>query len=442
MQRTPCRAVSALIVGLGTLSATHAASGQFEIETFATGFTEPLFMQQPTGDSRHFVAERTGTIRTIDGGTASGTPWLDLSGSILTDGEGGLLGMAFNPDFATSGIMYVNYTEQRPGSTGSDADRLNTVLARVTVTDPSAPTAGSPTIETVLRFNQPFVNHNAGWIGFAPGDALGQHLYMPTGDGGSANDPGDRAQDLGVLLGKLLRLDVYSGDDFPDDPDRNYVVPADNFFAADGDPATLGEIHAYGLRNPFRNSFDRLTGDLYIGDVGQNRREEIDLVPAGTGGQNFGWRIREGDIDNPNTGGTLDPADRVDPIFDYAHSDDGTGTPVLGTTVTGGYVYRGEMLPDMFDGLYFFADFGSGRLFTIDPAAGDIDASLQEWTHLLPDTAGPFDLASFAEDADGELFLLDRDGEIYALVPEPGTLSLAAIGALVLLRRSRGLGGR
>src|SRR5690606_15691253 len=153
-------------------------------------------------------------------------------------------------------------------------------------------------------------------------------------------------------------------------------------------------------------------GDLFIGDVGQGLREEISVVPAGTGGQNFGWRIREGDIDNPSTGGTLAPADRTDPIFAYARSDDGTGSPVLGSTITGGYVYRGSMLPDDFEGLYFFADFGSGRLFTIDPAAADVYGSLQEWTHLLPGTAGPFDLASFGEDANGELYLLDRDGQI------------------------------
>lgn len=288
--------VTALAVAIAPAAAALADIGTQQI---ASGLSEPLFLSQPAGDGRLFITQRGGQIRVIDGGVLQTANYLSISSDITTAGEGGLLGLAFTPSFATSGVMYVNYTTPSAAAGGMD-----TVIERITVSTPSEPTAGSLTRQTVLRFGQPFNNHNAGWIGFAPGDSSGQYLYIPTGDGGSANDPGNRAQNLGSFFGKVLRLDVSGGDDFPADTSRNYVVPPDNFFAADGDGATLGEIAAYGLRNPFRDSFDRATGDLYLGDVGQSAREEVSRMSSGVQGQNFGWRIREGDIDNPGASGT------------------------------------------------------------------------------------------------------------------------------------------
>ena len=419
-------------VAAASLVQAGAATADLGTQLLTGGLSEPLFLAQPEGDDRLFVMQRAGQVRVIDGGVLQATNYFSISGDVTTSGEGGLLGIVFAPDFATSGVMYANYTTPSGAAGGMD-----TVIQRITVSDPGGSTAGSLTRETILRFGQPFSNHNSGWIGFAPGDTAGQYLVIPTGDGGNSNDPGNRAQTLDNFFGKVLRLDVSGGDDFPADSNRNYVVPPDNFFAADGDGATLGEITAFGVRNPYRNSFDRDTGDLYLGDVGQSLREEVSLMPAGAQGQNFGWRIREGDIDNPGTGGTLDPEDRVDPIFDYARTDAGDGTPVLGATIIGGYVYRGQLLGPAYEGLYFFGDFITGRFFTIDPEAADVDASLVEITdELFPGGFGQFDLGSFAEDAAGELYILDRDGEAFRIVPEPvGALPLLL--GMALLRRRR-----
>jgi glucose/arabinose dehydrogenase len=402
-------------------------------QILVNGLSEPLFLSQPQGDDRLFVMQRAGQIRVIEGGVLQATDYLSISGDITQAGEGGLLGVAFAPDFATSGVLYANYTTPSGAAGGMD-----TVIQRITVSNPGGSTAGSLTRETILRFGQPFSNHNSGWIGFAPGDTSGQYLVIPTGDGGSGNDPGNRAQTLDNFFGKVLRLDVSGGDDFPADANRNYVVPDDNFFAADGSGATLGEITAYGVRNPYRNSFDRDTGDLYLGDVGQSLREEVSLMPAGVQGQNFGWRIREGDIDNPGTTGTLAPEDRVDPIFDYARSDAGDNTPVLGGTIIGGYVYRGQLLGPAYEGLYFFGDFITGRFFTIDPDAANVDASLVEITdELFPGGFGQFDLGSFGEDAAGELYILDRDGDAFRIVPEPALALPFLLGLLLMPRRRR-----
>jgi glucose/arabinose dehydrogenase len=427
------RTVLILLGAWAVLGGASVATADLASQQIVTGLSEPLFLSQPAGDDRLFVMQRAGQLRVIDGGVLQVANYLSISGDITQVGEGGLLGLAFAPDFATSGVMYVNYTTPSGAAGGMD-----TVIQRITVADPGGSTSGSLTRETILRFGQPFNNHNSGWIGFAPGDTAGQYLVIPTGDGGSGNDPGNRAQTLDNFFGKVLRLDVSGGDDFPADSNRNYAVPPDNFFAADGNNATLGEIMAFGVRNPYRNSFDRDSGDLYLGDVGQSLREEVSVMPAGVQGQNFGWRIREGDIDNPGTSGTLDPEDRVDPIFDYARSDAGDGTPVLGATIIGGYVYRGQLLGPAYEGLYFFGDFITGRFFTIDPEATNIDASLVEiTTELFPGGFGQFDLGSFAEDAAGELYILDRDGQVHRIIPEPATALPAVIGVVLLRRRRR-----
>jgi glucose/arabinose dehydrogenase len=290
--------------------------------------TSPLFATAPPGDpNRLFIVEQgsgsTANIRVLnlETGDLQPTPFLTVR-QLVTGGERGLLGLAFHPDFATNGLFYTNQTTPgtQPGSQ-DDGGVTNIVEWHVDGDPLTSDTANPAPVRTILTIDQPFQNHNGGWLAFSPIDRL---LYIATGDGGSGNDPQNAGQRLNTLLAKMLRVDV-NGDDFPED-DRNYVVPASNPFADDGDDRTLAEIWAYGLRNPFRSSFDRGDstsgqgrGDLYNGDVGQNAREEINLQPtSSTGGENYGWRLREGTIATPQVGGAR-PAGSIDPIYDYSH---------------------------------------------------------------------------------------------------------------------------
>lgn len=414
------------VAGLGLIAfgaGVPLAQAQLDGDTVVTGLSQPVLLTNDGSTDRRFVVERTGTIQVIDaGGSLAGT-YLDVSGDIAgLGGEGGLLGAAFHPGFndpASPGFgqYFINYTA--PGTGG---DPLTTVIERVTVNDVASNT---PTVTRtpVLSVSQPDTNHNGGYLGFGPDDLL----YIPLGDGGGGNDTFGNGQDTTTLLGSLLRIDV-NGDDFTADADRNYVIPDDNPFAQTDGP-DADEIYAFGLRNPYRSSFDRLTGDLYLGDVGQGAREEIDVLPAGSGGgQNFGWNLREGFIETPGVPGDLAPEDRTDPIFDYVRGD-------LGRSITGGYVYRGDQLGPAYDGLYFFGDFVSGRVFTIDPA--NPLNSLTEVTDLVLGGALPGQIAGFGEDLDGELYVLTfSDGDVIKLVPEPAsTLALLGLGGMLLRRR-------
>jgi glucose/arabinose dehydrogenase len=291
------------------------ASGVLALETrlVASGFSQPLFVGAPAGDARLFIVEKGGRIlvRQPDGPVST---FLNIGSSganlIDTSGERGLLGLAFDPNFARPGspgfgAFYVNYV---------DRTSLNTVVARYQVSAGNPNLANASSRQTVITVPQPsgLDNHKAGWIGFRPGEP--DNLYVATGDGGSGNDPANRAQNPSDNLGKMLRINV-RGDDFAADANRNYSIPSTNPFVG---RAGNGEIWAYGLRNPYRNSFDRRTGDLWIADVGQNTREEIDFEPASfAGGANYGWRLREGTIATPTgsppVGGPR-PADNVDPV--------------------------------------------------------------------------------------------------------------------------------
>ena len=398
-------AVLGLAAASLSLGAARPAEAQINAMEIASGLTRPVQLATPKGDERFFVIEQAGVIKLLDG-NGGATVYLNLSGMVDdSQNEQGLLGIAFPENFATTGRFYVNYTTD-PGA-GPD----QTVIARITVPDPSADTAGAYQLDEILRFNQDFSNHNGGWIGFAPGDTDGQYLYIPTGDGGSGNDPNNRAQTLNNYLGKLLRLDV-SGNG------PGYQIPADNFFAADGNTATLGEIVAYGLRNPFRCSFDSDTGDLWLGDVGQAQREEIDFLAGpvgGAGGENYGWRIREGFLDNPSTSGTLDPSERVDPVFDYIRN----GADISGVSVTGGFVYRGGFLPAAYRGQYIFADASNSRIFMFDPA-DPIGTAANITADVFPNGGpGGYGIVSFAEDDIGELYMTALfQGRVYAIVPD------------------------
>ncbi len=402
------RSTLVLAAGIFLVLAGHGARAQTGTERIVTGTSRPVFLTAPAGDNqRIFVAEQhTGKINIYDrdSGAMAGE-FLDLDG-LATGNEQGLLGLAFDPDYANNGYLYVNVT-----TTAGSGD---THIRRYRVQgDPATSNVADASSEfEILSFNQPQGNHNGGWIGFGPNDGA---LYIATGDGGGSddNDSGHtagsgNAQDItDNLLGKILRLDL-SGDDFPDDANRNYAIPASNpFVGVSGDD----EIWAYGLRNPYRSSFDRATGDLWIGDVGQVNREEIDFQPADSGGgENYGWRLREGTIATPTGGvGGPPPAGNVEPLYDYDRSNSDFG----GRVVIGGYLYRGPVAA--FAGQYFFADASSRNIWKLDPLAVDIRASVTRVNDLLIPAAGTIgSLSSFSEDAAGNLYLLELfSGEVF-----------------------------
>ncbi|HLO41684.1 MAG TPA: PQQ-dependent sugar dehydrogenase, partial [Phycisphaerales bacterium] len=339
---------------LGGASTAHAQ----DIKTVrvASALARPIYLTHAPGDpSRLFIIEKQGRIRIIKDGTLLTTPFLDID-SIVTGGtsansEQGLLGLAFHPDYQTNGKFYVNYTAVAGGG--------DTVVAEYTVS--ANPDVANTTGATVITYDQPQTNHNGGWLGFGP-DGL---LYISAGDGGNANDqgtghtePGGNGQDINKLLGKVLRVDV-NGDDFPADTARNYRIPAGNpFVGVNG----ADEIYHLGLRNPWRMSFDRTTGDMWIGDVGQNAWEEISFGPAGAAGINFGWRCREGNT-NFNFDSVCQDKTFTPPVWVYDH----TGK----CSITGGYIYRGCAIPEL-QGTYFFADFCSNQVwsFQYTPSSG------------------------------------------------------------------------
>lgn len=375
-----------------------------------TGLNQPLFVTSPPGDgNRLFIVEKGGRIRIFDRQTNSllTSPYLTVP--VSSDGERGLLGLAFDPDFASNGRFYVDYTR---GGSGGDVGDI--VVARYQasgnpMTSNTAISTGTPLLTIEHSQNN---NHNGGWIGFRPNDP--GRLYVAVGDGGSGNDPPNNAQNVNVLLGKMLRIDV-SGP-------GAYSIPSDNPFASGGGAP---EIYDYGLRNPWRNSFDRQTGDLWIADVGQSALEEIDFHAAGTpGGLNFGWRSKEGTLITGLNGPGPFPG-LTDPIHEYGFG----GTR---ETVTGGYVYRGGSIPSM-QGHYFFGDFLLGRIWTLQKSGSSIIGPV-EWTSQLdPDGPGGFswaqNLASFGEDASGELYMVALgSGDVYKVIPEPSALIIALLG--------------
>jgi glucose/arabinose dehydrogenase len=383
------------------------ATAQLRTQVLATGLSQPVaFVPDPYFSNVFYIVEQTGLVKVLRDGQVQSTPFADLRGLISTGGERGLLGMAFSPD-VFSGRVFFNFT-----NTSGD-----TVVARF-VRTAAAPFEIVAASGFALRWSggqpfidQPFPNHNGGNLAFGPDG----YLYIGLGDGGSANDPLNAAQDPTTLLGKMLRIDVNVAANDP----VGYRVPADNPFL-DGIPISAREeIWAFGLRNPWRYSFDDIgpgaTGALIIGDVGQGALEEIDYEPFGAGGRNYGWRIREGAL--PTEG--VDPTTPaftplVDPIFNYDRDQ--------GQAVTGGYVYRGSALPEIYRGRYFFADFVTSRVWSLaltrDPVTGVVTASnLADHTGELGDLGG---VASFGRDRDGELYLLTFTGRVLKIVPPSG----------------------
>ena len=397
-----CR-FSILILVFALLQTAKAEiSGITEVGFLPGNSGNAVFLTHAPGRPNElFIVDQRGVIQIFDltTGSFNNQPFLDIR-NLVDDfgGEQGLLGLAFDPDYASNGYFYVNYTRD-PGP-GRDRTRIDRFQA---ISPLTSPTVASSTQSSVLEFEQDFNNHNGGWIGFSPTDG---YLYIASGDGGSGNDPNNRAQSRDTRLGKMLRIDVH-GDDFPLDSIENFAIPSDNPYLNDGDPNTLGEIWSYGLRNPWRSSFDRITGDLWIGDVGQDEREEINFLPDGTAVANFGWRLREGDIQTPGVGGT-EPTDHVPPAYDYP--SDGNGL-FGGNSVVGGYVYRGPD-PEV-QGRYFFADTFPAQLWTFDPS--DPDGTVQNIESLIDPTGLISTPVSFGEDALGNLYIVDLGGGIFRI---------------------------
>ena len=379
-------------VPLLVTTATYAAT----IELIAGGFNQPMTVTSAAGDARLFVAEKGGIVRAIDRQTGTSSVFLDLSARVSTQGERGLLGLTFDPNFQSNGRFYVNY---------SDASTGHTIIERYQ-TSSGGLSAGNPaSAYRLMTIEQPAnTSHKAGWIGFRPGEP--NNLYIATGDGAwhpTEPDPNKTAQNLKSSLGKILRIDVTTST-----VDRNYGVPNDNSFTSPNQPGVTPnpEIWAYGLRNPFRNSFDRLTGSLYIADVGFSALDEVNYLAAGApAGANFGWSVREG-----NQGPQLPGA--TDPILNIS-------IPTTGAALVGGIVYRGPI--ESLDGMYFYADFVNQTVksFRYNAATGQI-TDQTDWTALWFSSFGGVRVTSFGEDALGNLFLTDfESGRLFGLTPDP-----------------------
>jgi glucose/arabinose dehydrogenase len=380
----PVALVAAAVLVAATAPVPAGAQGlALDTVEVVDGLVLPVDVADPgDGSGRLFLVQQTGEIRIWNGTALEATPFLDLSGQVTCCGERGLLGLVFHPDYLANGELFVNYTR-------TVSAQLQTVVSRFRVSELDPDVADPGSEEILLVIDQPFANHNAGDLAFGPDG----YLYVPTGDGGSGGDPNENGQDLGELLGKILRIDV----DSAPDPGLAYAIPPDNPFV--GQAGAREEIWAYGLRNPFRFSFDRTTGDLWIGDVGQNAWEEVDRQPAAGstsngGGENYGWDCREGAHDYVDPNGDLNATctgtGYTDPVLEYAHA---AGR----CSVTGGFRYRGDAEPRL-RGVYLYADFCTGEIFGTVPRC---DGAWQ--SQLLLDA--PFNITTFGEDAAGELYV-------------------------------------
>ena len=356
-------------------------SQNIELETFATGFSSPVGVKH-AGDDRLFVVEQGGVIKILNSdGTTDSTPFLDIDARVSSGGERGLLSMAFHPNYIANGFIYVNYTNNSG----------DTVISRFTRNSVSTADSGSELI--LMTIPQPFSNHNGGDLHFGPVDG---YLYISTGDGGSGGDPGDRSQNLMEFLGKMHRIDVDNTAN-----GNNYAIPADNPFV--GNPNALDEIWAYGLRNPWRFSFDGPTNEMWIGDVGQNSTEEVNRVTVSPDGYNFGWRCYEGS-NTFNTTGCPPMEDLTFPVAEYP-------IPPCFCSVAGGQVYRGTVYSDIF-GVYIFATTGDGTISTVDSSNNLINHgnfSNGSWV-------------SFGEDINKEMYVVNIAGSIHRV--KGGVLSI------------------
>lgn len=377
-------AQSVLVVAGRTanVALTYTSAGAFSLvlQEVAAGLTEPVFLTAPAGDPRLFIVERPGRIRIVENGVLLATPFLDIASRLSATGEGGLLSMAFDPQYASSGFFFVYFTDP-----GGD---IAIERFRVSAGNPNAANPAQLRILTITH--RAFSNHKGGLVAFGP-DGF---LYLAPGDGGGGGDPLGSGQNLNTLLGKLLRIDVSNSS-----AGQPYAIPPQNPFV--GQPNRRGEIWAYGLRNPWRYAFDATTGLLYLADVGQNRREEVDVAAVATGGLNYGWNIAEGSLcflSDPCAIQGLTP-----PVLEYAH--DGSG----GCSITGGFVYRGSAIPDLHE-RYFYSDYCNGWLRSFVYAGGTAIEQV-DWN-----IAGVGQVFSFGQDGEKELYLLTSTGRVHRIV--------------------------
>jgi len=417
MRAIRCSVFVALVLSAVIVGQPVAAQSALSSRVYASGFSSPVaFVQDSTNNSRQFVVQQGGRIRVVENGSVLPADFLNLTGSITSGGERGLLGMALSPDYATSGRFYVNFTDLAG----------NTVVARF-LRSAGNPVAADATSRFDLQWPsglkyipQPYSNHNAGNLAFGPDG----YLYIALGDGGSSNDPENRAQNPAELLGKMLRIDV----NVPANNVNGYVVPSTNPFVTSGPAGVQKEIWSFGLRNPWRYSFDMPalggTGALIIADVGQGAWEEVDYEPAGRSGRNYGWRYREGaHLNVTSPAPVYMPASGLtDPIWEYSHS--------VGQSITGGFVYRGSALPTTFRGRYFFADYVKGTVWSmvlsINSTTGEATAAAPtDHTAELGGSAVIGNISSFGIDATGELYVVNHTGgtivRIQSGAPRPPT---------------------
>lgn len=380
----PQPATQAVAVGAGAsanASVVYASAGalRLTLQEVVSGLSNPLFLTAPAGDPRLFIVEQAGSIRVVQNGIVLATPFLDISARVGSGGERGLLSMAFHPRYADNGFFFVYFTE--PSG--------DLAIERFLVS-PGNPDLADPVPLRILTIaHREFANHNGGLLAFGP-DAM---LYIGTGDGGGGGDTLGNAQNLNALLGKLLRIDVSNAS-----ANQPYSIPSSNPFA--GQVGRRGEIWAYGLRNPWRYAFDLSTGLLYIADVGQAGKEEVNVATAATAGLNYGWNITEGTLCYP-----ADPCDMQGltlPLLDYDHDAAG------GCSITGGRVYRGSAIPEL-RGRYFYSDFCSGWLRSFVYRNGAAAEAL-DWG-----ITNVGQIYSFGEDAQGELYMLTATGKAYRI---------------------------
>lgn len=372
------RNLTVLLFGLGLLGTTTAVAAppRIALQSFVSGLSSPIDLQSPRdGTGRMFVVEQGGTIRTIQNRVLLPVPFLNITRLVESGDEKGLLGLAFHPSYKQNGRFFVDYTRRVQG-------QLQTVIAEyhVSATDPNR---ADPNGTEVLVVDQPFDNHNGGQVAFGPD----KFLYIAFGDGGSSGDPFGNGQNLETLLGKLLRIDVDSA--------TPYAIPPDNPFV--NSPPARGEIWVFGMRNPWRFSFDHGTGRLFAGDVGQDDWEEVDII---TKGGNYGWNVMEGFHCYP-PGTQCDKTGLTLPITEYSHSE--------GVAIMGGYVYRGSAIPQIL-GAYLFGDYVGGQIWALR------EISPGKWRRTLLLSTGKI-LSGFGQDAAGELYILDYgSGTVYRIV--------------------------
>jgi len=423
-----------LLLGVCAILALPQAAEAQALTTLrvASGLSGPLFVTSPPGDTqRLFIAEfNTGRIKILKNGSVLGTPFLDIGSLVTNNTNFGLLGLTFHPNYASNGYFYIQYVD----------NSFHPTVSRYQVSaNPDIADSSSAQIVIVLD-DFAIIDHQGGTVAFGPDG----YLYVAFGDG-QACDPGLRAQNDGDLHGKMLRLDVDS-DTFPSDPNRNYAIPSSNPFVGAGDP--LDEIWAKGFRNPFRFTFDRATGNLWEADVGQAQREEINFQPAGSaGGQNYGWRIKEGTacfnaVSGCTPNSTCPCAGCTNPIYEYDHSSGNC-------SISGGSVYRGSAIPSL-AGTYFFGDWCSARIWSLKYNGSSVTDFTDRTAELDPGGGMQINQpVAIGEDGAGELYIVDMGGEIFKIVPfgssipalgGPGIAVLAlllAAGGAIAARRIR-----